>query len=67
MRRALRLRVVWVAFWLATVAFAMTDILSGWVISYMTELRGAQEGLSRYMLSGVWAGKSLAVVAATVL
>lgn len=59
MKRALRLRVVWAGFLLIILAFASTDLMSGWITSYLVEERGAAEGSSRFVLTGLWGGIAL--------
>ncbi|GAA6032438.1 hypothetical protein JCM8097_008175 [Rhodosporidiobolus ruineniae] len=56
MKRALKIRAVWVGFALIMLAFATTDILSSWLVSFMVEKRASPQAASRYMLAGVWAG-----------
>ncbi|SCZ89509.1 BZ3500_MvSof-1268-A1-R1_Chr1-1g01226 [Microbotryum saponariae] len=56
MRRALSLKVVWVAFLLITLAFGTGDTLSAWMTVYLSTVRAAPEAASRYMLSGLWGG-----------
>ncbi|GAA5893322.1 hypothetical protein JCM6882_008004 [Rhodosporidiobolus microsporus] len=56
MKRALRIRAVWVGFLLCILAFASSDTLSAWVVSFMVQKRSSPAAASRYMLSGVWGG-----------
>ncbi|SGY35938.1 BQ5605_C002g01819 [Microbotryum silenes-dioicae] len=56
MKRALSLKVVWVAFLLITLAFGTGDTLSAWMTVYLSTIRAAPEAASRYMLSGLWGG-----------
>ncbi|GAA5837894.1 hypothetical protein JCM11251_004691 [Rhodosporidiobolus azoricus] len=56
MKRALRIRAVWVGFFLCILAFASSDTLSAWVVSFMVQKRASPAAASRYMLSGVWGG-----------
>ncbi|GAA6044287.1 hypothetical protein JCM8097_008677 [Rhodosporidiobolus ruineniae] len=59
MQRALRLRAVWAGFLLIIVSFSTANILSGWIIAFMTRNRHADEAASRFMLAGLWAGIAL--------
>ncbi|GAA5851769.1 hypothetical protein JCM8547_001203 [Rhodosporidiobolus lusitaniae] len=63
MKRALRVRAVWVGFFLITLAFASSDILSAWIVSFMVQKRSFAAGASRYVLSGTWAGIGLGRIA----
>ncbi|SCV71363.1 BQ2448_2951 [Microbotryum intermedium] len=56
MKRALSLKVVWVAFLLIILAFGTGDTLSAWMTVYLSTVKGAPEAASRYMLSGLWGG-----------
>ncbi|GAA6062525.1 hypothetical protein JCM10212_001575 [Sporobolomyces blumeae] len=56
MKRALRIRAVWVGFFLIIFAFASSDTLSAWIVSFMVAKRDSPEAASRYMLSGLWGG-----------
>ncbi|SGY59944.1 BQ5605_C007g04364 [Microbotryum silenes-dioicae] len=57
MKRALSLKVVWVAFLLITLAFGTGDTLSAWMTVYLSTIRAAPEAASRYMLSGIAIGR----------
>ncbi|GAA5981623.1 hypothetical protein JCM11641_003920 [Rhodosporidiobolus odoratus] len=56
MKRALRIRAVWVGFLLIILAFGSSDTLSAWIVSFLVQKRASPQAASRYMLSGVWAG-----------
>lgn len=58
MIRALKMPFVWVGFLLIILAFGMTDVLSGWMVSFQNEKRGMPDAAARYNLSGLWAGES---------
>ncbi|ORY73649.1 major facilitator superfamily domain-containing protein, partial [Leucosporidium creatinivorum] len=59
MIRALKMPFVWVGFLLIILAFGMTDVLSGWMVSFQNEKRGMPDAAARYNLSGLWAGIAL--------
>lgn len=65
MFRALKMPFVWVGFLLIILAFGMTDVLSGWMVSFQSEKRGMPDAAARYNLSGLWAGESLTCLFST--
>ncbi|KAG0654602.1 hypothetical protein C6P46_001577 [Rhodotorula mucilaginosa] len=56
MKRAFGIRAVWVGIVLIVFAFASTDILSAWSVSFLLSKRNAPAASSRYVLSGLWGG-----------
>ncbi|BGP27852.1 MFS efflux transporter [Rhodotorula toruloides] len=56
MRRAMGLRAVWIGFVLIICAFASSDILSAWSVSFLISTRNAPPASSRFVLSGLWMG-----------
>ncbi|GAA5869215.1 hypothetical protein JCM3774_003982 [Rhodotorula dairenensis] len=56
MKRAFGIRAVWVGIVLIVLAFASTDILSAWSVSFLLSKRSAPAASSRYVLSGLWGG-----------
>ncbi|KWU41146.1 MFS general substrate transporter, partial [Rhodotorula sp. JG-1b] len=56
MKRAFGIRAVWVGIVLIVLAFASTDILSAWSVSFLLSKRNAPAASSRYVLSGLWGG-----------
>ncbi|GAA6008799.1 hypothetical protein JCM10207_001728 [Rhodosporidiobolus poonsookiae] len=56
MKRALRIKACWVGFGLIMLAFASSDTLSAWIVSFLVQKRNSPAAASRYMLSGVWGG-----------
>ncbi|GAA5830612.1 hypothetical protein JCM3766R1_002781 [Sporobolomyces carnicolor] len=59
MKRALRIRAVWLGFFMIMLAFASSDTLSAWIVSFMVKKRGSPEAASRYQLAGLWGGIAL--------
>ncbi|GAA6003239.1 MFS transporter [Rhodotorula paludigena] len=59
MKRALKLPSVYVGFLLIICAFASTDILSAWIVSFMIQKRSSPAAATRFVLAGVWAGIAL--------
>ncbi|GAA5969714.1 hypothetical protein JCM3765_001215 [Sporobolomyces pararoseus] len=59
MKRALRIRSVWFGFLLIILAFASSDTLSAWIVSFLVKKRGSPEAASRYQLAGLWGGIAL--------
>ncbi|BGP35596.1 hypothetical protein JCM10296v2_007437 [Rhodotorula toruloides] len=56
MKRAMGLRAVWIGFVLIICAFASSDILSAWSVSFLITTRSAPPASSRFVLSGLWMG-----------
>ncbi|BGP43687.1 hypothetical protein JCM10449v2_007732 [Rhodotorula kratochvilovae] len=56
MKLALRLPSVYVGFVLIICAFAATDTLSAWIVSFMVSKRSSPAAATRFVLAGVWAG-----------
>ncbi|GAA5824229.1 hypothetical protein JCM3770_004339 [Rhodotorula araucariae] len=56
MKLALRLPSVYVGFLLIICAFASTDTLSAWIVSFMVSKRSSPAAATRFVLAGVWAG-----------
>lgn len=68
MKRALRIPAVYLGFLLIILAFASSDTLSAWIVSFLVKKRGSPEAASRYQLAGLWGGIALGrVVLAFVL
>ncbi|GAA5902344.1 uncharacterized protein JCM6883_001375 [Sporobolomyces salmoneus] len=59
MQRALKIRAVWVGFFLIMLAFASSDTLSAWIVSFLVQKRSFPEAASRYQLAGLWGGIAL--------
>ncbi|GAA5941255.1 MFS transporter [Sporobolomyces koalae] len=59
MKRALKIPAVWLGFLLIMIAFASSDTLSAWIVSFMVQKRGSPEAASRYQLAGLWGGIAL--------
>lgn len=59
MKRALKMPAVWLGFFLIILAFASSDTLSAWIVSFMIQERGSPEAASRYQLAGLWGGIAL--------
>ncbi|KAM0787314.1 hypothetical protein ACM66B_007088 [Microbotryomycetes sp. NB124-2] len=54
--RILRMPITWVGAVLIIAAFGTLDMLSAWLVTYQTRIRGSPAAASRYQLSGLWAG-----------
>ncbi|GAA6006814.1 hypothetical protein JCM11491_003191 [Sporobolomyces phaffii] len=59
MKRCLKIRAVWLGFFLIMLAFGSSDTLSAWIVSFMVKKRGSPEAASRYQLAGLWGGIAL--------
>ncbi|GAA5883016.1 hypothetical protein JCM16303_006793 [Sporobolomyces ruberrimus] len=59
MKRSLKIRAVWVGFFLIMLAFASSDTMSAWIVSFLVQKRGSPEAASRYQLAGLWGGIGL--------
>ncbi|GAA5914521.1 hypothetical protein JCM8208_005378 [Rhodotorula glutinis] len=59
MKLCLRMPSVYVGFLLIICAFAATDTLSAWIVSFMVSKRSSPAAATRYVLAGIWAGIAL--------
>lgn len=51
-----RMPITWIGIILAILSFAIANVLSNWLTSYLIDVKGSGPGISRYQLSMLWAG-----------
>ncbi|CUA70885.1 hypothetical protein RSOLAG22IIIB_04373 [Rhizoctonia solani] len=55
-KRVARMPITWIGMILVILSFAIANILSNWLTSYLIDVKGGGQGVSRYQLSMLWAG-----------
>ncbi|KAG8732408.1 hypothetical protein FRC11_013866 [Ceratobasidium sp. 423] len=55
-KRVVRMPITWVGIVLTILSFAIANVLSNWLTSYLIDVKGSGPGISRYQLSILWAG-----------
>ncbi|CAE6479580.1 unnamed protein product [Rhizoctonia solani] len=53
---AMRMPVTWIGAVLIICSYAIVDVLSNWLTSYLIDVKGSASDISRYQLSVFWAG-----------
>ncbi|CAE6465982.1 unnamed protein product [Rhizoctonia solani] len=56
LKLAMRMPVTWIGTVLIVCSYAIVDVLSNWLISYLINVKGSAPDISRYQLSVFWAG-----------
>ncbi|CAE6538520.1 unnamed protein product [Rhizoctonia solani] len=56
LKLALRMPVTWIGTLLIVCSYAIVDVLSNWLTSYLINVKGSAPDISRYQLSIFWAG-----------
>ncbi|CEL55880.1 Bypass of stop codon protein 6 OS=Saccharomyces cerevisiae (strain ATCC 204508 / S288c) GN=BSC6 PE=1 SV=1 [Rhizoctonia solani AG-1 IB] len=56
---AMRMPVTWIGIVLITFSYAIVDVLSNWLTSYLIDVKGSAPDTSRYQLSVFWAGLTI--------
>ncbi|CAE7060503.1 unnamed protein product [Rhizoctonia solani] len=56
LKLAIRMPVTWVGTVLIVCSYAIVDVLSNWLTSYLINVKGSAPDISRYQLSVFWAG-----------
>ncbi|SCV71361.1 BQ2448_2949 [Microbotryum intermedium] len=57
--QVLRLRVVWIGFFLVNLSLATGELLGGWATTYFLVVKGAPQGGSRFIQCGWWFGMAV--------
>ncbi|KAG8732410.1 hypothetical protein FRC11_013868 [Ceratobasidium sp. 423] len=58
LKLAMRMPVTWIGAVLIVCSYAIVDVLSNWLTSYLIDVKGSAPDISRYQLSIFWAGLS---------
>ncbi|KEP52042.1 MFS transporter [Rhizoctonia solani 123E] len=56
LKLAMRMPVTWIGTVLIVCSYAIVDVLSNWLTSYLINVKGSAPDISRYQLSVFWAG-----------